>query len=187
MDGFGFGRVTRRGAVRAGGVGLAASVVALRRREGHAQGGATPEADGTAAIVAAYTAAIGTHDAAAVVALYATDAVVTQAVRDGGTFRGPDEIGAWVGDNLAAIPDLTMTATNTVIQDDRIAWEWVYTGTYTGDYPTLPAGQGQAITLRGASFLVMRDGLIAQETVYFDNADFLAQVGGTTTATPDAD
>ena len=181
------GRTTRRSALRIGSAGLIAAAVGLTRRaSAQAQGAATPAASDLPEIVAAYAAAIGSHDAAAVVALYASDAVVTQAVRDGGTFRGPDEIGTWVGDNLAAIPDLIMTTMSAVAQADRIAWEWVYNGTYTGNYPALPAGQGQAIELRGASFLVLRDGLIAGETVYFDNADFLAQTAGAATGTPAA-
>ncbi len=119
----------------------------------------------------------------AVITAYTEDAVVVQAVGNGGTFKGPDAIRAWVSDNLAAIPDLTMTTESVVVEGDRLAWQWVYRGTYTGSYPGLPAGQGQAIELRGASFIELRDGRIASETIYFDNASFLSQVSGSA-ATP---
>jgi len=129
-------------------------------------------------VIAAYTEAIGAHDADAVVALYTKDAVVEQAVGAGNTFEGPDAIRAWASDNLTAIPDLTMTTERVVVEGNRIAWQWVYRGAYTGAYPGLPAGQGQPIELRGASFIELRDGRIARETIYFDNASFLSQVSG---------
>ncbi len=144
---------------------------------------ATPTSESEPAVITAYTEAIGAHDAAAVVALYTEDAVVVQAVGSGGTFKGPDAIRAWVSDNLAAIPDLTMTTESVVVEGDRLAWQGVYRGTYTGAYRGLPAGQGQAIELRGASFIELRDGRIASETIYCDNASFLSQVSGSA-ATP---
>jgi steroid delta-isomerase-like uncharacterized protein len=114
---------------------------------------ATPTAGEEPEVVSAYTEEIGAHDADAVVALYTENAVVTQAVGNGNTFEGPDAIRAWVSDNLAAIPDLTTTTERVIVDGDRIAWQWVYRGTYTGAYPGLPAGQGQPIELRGASFI----------------------------------
>jgi steroid delta-isomerase-like uncharacterized protein len=136
---------------------------------------ATPAAE--PAIVVAYAEALNAHEPERVAALYAEDATVEQAVRDGNLFRGRAEIAAWVADNLRGVPDLTVTTESAIVEGDRIAWQWVYRGAYTGQYPGLPAGEGQPIELRGVSLLTLEDGLIARETVYFDNASFLAQVG----------
>ena len=133
-------------------------------------------------LIATYEAALDAHDAAAVAALYAEDATVTQAVQNGNTFQGREAIEGWVADNLAGIPDLDVTTESVVSEGDRVAWQWVYRGSYTGQFSGLPAGQGQPIELHGASFFVLRDRQIVQETVYFDNAAFLAQTG--TVATP---
>lgn len=129
------------------------------------------------AIVAEYVAALNAHDADRVAALYTDDAVVEQVVRDGNVFRGPAEITGWIAANLQGIPDLTVTTQSVITEGDRIAWAWLYEGSYTGQYPDLPAGQGQPIELRGVSLLTLRDGMIAEEAVYFDNASFLSQVG----------
>jgi steroid delta-isomerase-like uncharacterized protein len=163
--------------------GLALLAAPLLTGKSRAQD-ASPTPPDEPEVIAAYTEAIGVHDAGAVVALYTEDAVVVQAVGNGGTFEGPDAIRAWVSDNLAAIPDLTMATEGVIVEGDRIAWQWVYRGSYTGAYPGLPAGQGQPIELRGASFIELEDGRIARETIYFDNASFTTQVAGAATPAP---
>ena len=140
----------------------------------------TPESDG-ASLIAAYEAAFNAQDAAGVAALYAEDAVVTQAVQNGEVFEGRDAIHGWVADNLAAIPDLTLTTEAVVTEGGSIAWEWTYHGTYTGQFPGLPAGQGQSIELHGAGFFELQDGLIARETVIYDTLAFMTQVGAMAT------
>jgi steroid delta-isomerase-like uncharacterized protein len=144
---------------------------------------ASPEAVPT--IVAAYVEALNAHDPDRVAALYAEDAVVEQAVSGGHVFHGRAEIGAWVGDNLAGVPDLVVSTDAVIAAGDRIAWAWVYRGAYTGQYPRLPRGHGQPIELRGVSLFDLRDGRIAHEAVYFDNATFLAEADAPG-ATPDA-
>lgn len=127
--------------------------------------------------VGAFEAALNAHDPGRVAALYAEDAIVEQAVQDGGVFRGREEITAWVAANLQGVPDLTVTTESTVAEGDRVAWAWVYRGTDTGRYPDHPAGRGQPIELRGVSLFELRAGEIARETIYYDNAAFLTQVG----------
>ena len=141
----------------------------------------TPEPAATAAtalppVLAAYTDALNRHDVAAVVALYAPDATAVQAVHGGGAFRGQDEIETLIAGNLRGLPDLTVSTEQVIASGDQIAWAWVYHGAYTGQYPNLPAGHGQPITLRGVSLLTVEHGLITRETLYFDNLTFLAEV-----------
>ena len=138
-------------------------------------------------ILADYVTGLNAHEPERVAALYAEDAVVEQAVRGGNVFRGRTAIAGWIAANLRGVPDLTVTTESAIVEGDRIAWEWVYRGAYTGQYPGLPAGHGQPLELRGVSLLELEDGQIARETVYFDNDDFLAQVGALpATGTPAA-
>lgn len=63
---------------------------------------------------------------------------------------------------------------------DRVAWEWTYSGTYTGQFPGAPAGEGQPVVLHGVSVMELNEeGLIVRETLYFDNLLFFTQIGVT--------
>jgi steroid delta-isomerase-like uncharacterized protein len=140
---------------------------------------ATPDA--APDLIADYDAALNAHDADAVAALFAENAVVEQAVQGGNVFQGRAEIRGWVAANLSGIPDLRVTTESVIAAGDRAAWAWVYQGAYTGQYPGLPAGQGQPVELRGASFFEFRGGQIVRETVYYDNLTFLTETGAMAT------
>jgi steroid delta-isomerase-like uncharacterized protein len=144
---------------------------------------ATPETGHSPApaLIEDYVTALNAHEPDRVAALYAEDAVVEQAIQSGGTFVGRDEIRGWVADNMQGIPDLVVTTESTISEGEHIAWAWVYRGSYTGQYPGLPAGQGQLVELRGVSLLELRNSEIVRETVYFDNHAFLTQVGAIAT------
>lgn len=149
--------------------------------------GATPWAEdesmGSSAVpevIENYVAALNAHDGKRAAAFYTEDAEVTQAVQNGNTFTGRDQIADWVDDNVAGLPDLEVTIGSVVQSDDRVAWEWTYSGSYTGQFPGAPVGEGQSVVLRGVSVMELNgDGLIARETLYFDNLSFFTQIGVT--------
>lgn len=154
---------------------------------------ATPSAEGTSmgtqnvpSVIENYVTALNAHDSERAASLYTEDAVVTQAIQTGNTFTGREEIAGWVGDNLAGLPDLEVTVGTVVQVEDRVAWEWTYSGSYTGQFPGAPEGEGQQVVLKGISVMeISRDGLIAKETLYYDNLSFLTQIGvADTPATP---
>jgi steroid delta-isomerase-like uncharacterized protein len=183
----------RRGRVGVGGgVMVAALGLMAMMPSGMGAGQATPmveeqvvmETVEMPALLDGYVAALNAHDAEAVAAAYAEDAVVTQAVQDGGTFTGRAEIAGWVRDNVAGLPDLEVGVVSVVQDADRLVWEWVYTGSYTGQYPGAPGGAGQAIELRGVSVMEVQDGVVVRETLYFDNLAFLTQIGALDAGTP---
>lgn len=100
------------------------------------------------------------------------------------------EIADWVRDNLGGLPDLKVTVRHVVEGESAVAWEWTYSGTYTGQFPGAPEGKGQAVTLEGMSVMEIENGEIARETHYFDNLAFLTQIGVTdypTTHAPGTD
>ncbi len=141
---------------------------------------------GTVELLDGYVAALNAHDGQEVAGYYAEDAVVTQAVYEGNTFTGRDEIARWIGDNVAGLPDLDVSVVSVTGADDRLVWEWVYWGAYTGQFPGAPAGEGQTVELRGVSVMELEDGEIVRETLYYDNLSFLTQIGVMGAATPAA-
>ncbi|MFN8590202.1 MAG: nuclear transport factor 2 family protein [Thermomicrobiales bacterium] len=129
-------------------------------------------------LVADYAAALNDHDLDGLVALYADDAIVDQAIQNGLVFRGHDAIRGWLAANLDAVPDLAISTEQVIAQGNQIAWAWNYAGTYTGQFPGYPAGTGQTITLRIVSmFELDNEGKIVRETLYYDNDAFLSRVG----------
>jgi len=133
-----------------------------------------------------YVSALNAHDPEVVAGYYAGDAVVTQAVYEGNTFTGREEIAGWIGDNLAGLPDLQVSVVSAVEDENRLVWECVYVGAYTGQFPGAPVGEGQPLELRGISVMDLENGEISRETIYYDNLSFLTQIGAMGGATPAA-
>ena len=79
-----------------------------------------------------------------------------------------------------ACPDGRVVVRTQVVQGDRVAEEFEFVGTHT-ETLTSPGGDvpptGKQVTVRGAEFIVVRDGKIAVERVYLDEADIVAQFG----------
>lgn len=128
-------------------------------------------------LVRNYTDALNAHDPERVASFYTDDAIVEQAVLNGNTFRGREEIAGLISSNLAGLPNLTVTTESVIATETQISWEWVYSGDYTGQFPRAPTGAGQPITLRGVSVMELQSSQIRRETLYFDNYAFLTQTG----------
>ena len=60
----------------------------------------------------------------------------------------------------------------------RAAAEFVVHGAYLTTDEGLPAAQGQTYVLPAGAFFSMADGLITRVSVYYNLADWIAQVGG---------
>lgn len=80
----------------------------------------------------------------------------------------------------AACPDGRVTVRTQVVAGDLVAEEFEFHGTFTetlsspdGDLPA----SGKRITVRGAEFIVVKDGKIVKERVYLDESDIMAQLG----------
>jgi steroid delta-isomerase-like uncharacterized protein len=128
--------------------------------------------------------AFNAHDADARMASETPD---IESILPGGiTLRGPQEVVSFLAIFWDALPDAKLTYEREVAAGDTVVIEGTLTGTHTGTFRG-PAGDipasGNAITLRYASVKRVRDGKVASERLYFDQLDFLQQLGALPTAT----
>ena len=98
----------------------------------------------------------------------------------GVVLRGREQVRHYTESLWAAFPDGTLAFGDQVFSDDSAATEVVFTGTHSGPMLT-PNGSvpptGRRVTLRSASILRIKDGLIASEHVYLDQLDLMTQLG----------
>jgi uncharacterized protein (TIGR02246 family) len=98
----------------------------------------------------------------------------------GVTLRGREQLREYTEALWTAFPDGTLTFGRQVLGDDVAATEVLFTGTHTGPMTT-PNAQipptSRTVTLHSASFLLIKDGLIASEHVYLDQLEMATQLG----------
>jgi steroid delta-isomerase-like uncharacterized protein len=122
-------------------------------------------------------AAWNAHDADAVAAVFAPDAVLLEAGRPE-PFRGRDAIRERARALLTAFPDLTLERIELVIDGDRHADRWVMSGTHRGDLFGL-APTGRQVRVEGATFTRLgAEGLVVQDVHFTDTMSLMAQLGG---------
>ena len=125
-------------------------------------------------LVDRYVEAWNAHDADAVAAFYASDAIS----RDVGEAR-PDRasIRRGVSDYLAAFPNFHLGVSRVGIDGDVVYVEWHATGTHAGPFLNVPP-TGRVVQVDGC--IVVRigsEGLIVSEILYWDVASLLEQIG----------
>ena len=111
----------------------------------------------------------------------ATETSDIETVLPGGiTLRGPDQVVGFLQIFWAALPDAKITAHNEIVAGDTVVVEGSLTGTHTGTFRA-PQGDipatGNPIQLRFASVKRIRGGKVSSEHLYFDQLDFLQQLG----------
>lgn len=118
---------------------------------------AAPPGASPRATVEGVLAAINRHDAAGLAAFYAADAVVIEsdACQPG---TGPDYVRTGHEQLIAAMPDLSVEATDWVVEGDRVAILFTAHSKALG-----PTGQ---TTL--ADFFTVRDGKIVRDVTIFN-------------------
>ncbi|HEY8869447.1 MAG TPA: ester cyclase [Candidatus Limnocylindrales bacterium] len=96
------------------------------------------------------------------------------------TLRGRDQVKAYIEIFWRAFPDGQVSARQQIVTDEAAVTESDFSGTQTGTLST-PAGDipatGRQVTLRQVAVQRVRDGLIVSEHLYFDQLDFMAQLG----------
>jgi steroid delta-isomerase-like uncharacterized protein len=132
---------------------------------------ASPTAEGSS-ILEEYGRAWSSGDAAQVAALYTEDAV-REDVPTATTSRGRSEIEALAAGLFKSDADVRLEVTDGFVGESWAVVEWTFTGTRDKS--------GSEVTFRGASVLELEDGLIREETDYYDLPQMqqIAAAGGT--------
>ncbi|WAZ23303.1 ester cyclase [Streptomyces cinnabarinus] len=124
-------------------------------------------------------AVTGEPDLKALAELFAEDAVAF--TPDGGEVTGRDNIVDYWRQMTDAVPDGTFVPEHAYETGDTAIDEGWFSGTNSGpialpDGETLPA-TGKAVRIRGVDLATVRDGRIVSYRLYFDQMDFLDQLG----------
>jgi hypothetical protein len=125
------------------------------------------------------TAAVVAKDAQAVAGCYTEDAVAV--TPDEGELRGRDRIAEYMSQFGGSFPDLQYKYLQKHDTGNVAIDEGYLIGTHTGPLPT-PSGEaipatGKQINVRSCDVATVESGLIIQHRIYFDQMEFLGQLG----------
>ena len=122
-------------------------------------------------------AAWNAHDADAVAAVFAEDAIVRE-IGGAGETRGRAAVRERAATLLTAFPDLRLERLALVIDGERHADRWVLTGTHRGPLLGLEP-TGRSVRIEGATFTRLGpDGLVVEDIHFTDVASLIAQLSG---------
>jgi steroid delta-isomerase-like uncharacterized protein len=125
-----------------------------------------------------YDEAFNAQDVDARLANLTTDTQLT--LPGGTTLNGPEQAAAIARSFWEALPDGRISSENEVAAGDTVVTEGTLTGTHSGTFRSpqgdIPAS-GNPVTLRYVSVKQIRDGKVAAERLYFDQLEFLQQIG----------
>jgi steroid delta-isomerase-like uncharacterized protein len=168
--------LSRRAALgRLGGVAAVLTLMAGGRRAA-AQEATPPVAADLPPVLQEFIAAQEAKDLDRLLALHAEDAVVEE-VPTGVVYEGRDAIRGYFEAFYAAFPDATLHYTNAFATDTWAAAEWTFSGIYTGQFPDLPPGEGQPLTIRGVDIIALAGDRVRGGRIYYDLYGFLVQLG----------
>ena len=123
-----------------------------------------------------YVAAWNAHDMERVLS-FCTDDVVFEEVPMEKVWRGKKEAKDFAKDTFTNFPDFKIEVKSGFSAGDQGAGEWVMSGTFANSStPGMPA-TGKRFSVRGTSIIEFREGKISRESMYWNLASFLQQVG----------
>ena len=105
---------------------------------------------------------------------YFTDDVTV--VIPGDNIVGIEGLKNYYGNYLTGFSDAEFTFIDLFGQGDKLVKHWNFKGTHDGNFAGIPA-TGQKLNLYGTTLILMENGKIKQEQDFFDNLDFLTQLG----------
>jgi steroid delta-isomerase-like uncharacterized protein len=108
-----------------------------------------------------------------------SDSSVDHFLAAGQTVVGADALTAWFRELFTAVPDWKMEIQNTLDDGDRqVTVQWRGTGTFTGGTFLGIEPTGRRVDVTGVDVIRFDDdGRIAENTVYYDGAEFARQIG----------
>ena len=89
---------------------------------------------------------------------------------------GIDSSRAYYANFLTGFSNITFTIKDVFGQGDKLVKYWNFKGTHTGVFFGIPA-TGKTVSLDGTTLVRMSNGKIAEERDFFDNMDFMTQLG----------
>jgi steroid delta-isomerase-like uncharacterized protein len=140
--------VSRRVALARLGTGGLGVTLTTRGLPAAAQEATPPVTADLPPVLQQFIAAQEARDLDRLLALHSEDAVVEE-VPTGMVYEGREAIRGYFETFYAAFPDATMRYTNVFAGEAWAAAEWTFRGTYIGQLPDLPPGEGQPLTVRG--------------------------------------
>lgn len=125
-----------------------------------------------------HVAAFNAHDPEAHAANETED--IEWVMPGGIVLRGPEQVIGLQKIYWEAFPDVKVTALNQIVADPYVVTEGTFTGTHKGTLRT-PQGDiaatGNELKLRYVSVQRIEKGKVASEHLYFDQAEFMTQLG----------
>jgi len=129
-------------------------------------------------VMDAITAAVAAGDASAIAACYAQDAVAD--TPDAGRLQGRDAVTAYLMTFADAFSDLSFELSEKLEIGDVAIDEGHVLGRHTSALRT-PDGDipptGKQIRIRSCDIATVRDGVVVAHRFYYDQLDFLTQLG----------
>ena len=126
----------------------------------------------------AYLSAWNVHDSTAAAVLFDKDVVYYDA-SVGTPVKGSAAAKVGVIDNfLNAAPDAVWAVNGpTLLQGNKLAFEWTFSGTNTGDWADGTQATGKPFKFSGATVFVIAGGKIKSQSDYYDALGFYKQLG----------
>ena len=89
---------------------------------------------------------------------------------------GIDSARAYYANYLTGFSNITFTIKDVFGQGDKLVKYWNFKGTHIGVFFGIPP-TGKTVSLDGTTLVRMANGKIAEERDFFDNMDFMTQLG----------
>jgi uncharacterized protein len=89
---------------------------------------------------------------------------------------GIDSARAYYANYLTGFSDISFTIKDVFGMDDKLVKHWNFKGTHTGLFFGIPA-TGKMVDIDGVTLVRMENGKIAEERDFFDNLEFMQQLG----------
>jgi uncharacterized protein len=90
--------------------------------------------------------------------------------------KGVESIKAYYNEFLVGFSNIKFTMTDVIGEGEKLVKTWNFQGTHTGVFFGIPA-TGKQVSLDGSTVVRMENGKIAEERDYFDNMEFMTQLG----------
>lgn len=94
-----------------------------------------------------------------------------------GVFRGRPEVRGFFEELFEAVPDFTLTPERILADGPYATVQWLLTGTFTGGPFQGVHATGRPVELRGVDLMHVVDGLLVDNTIYYDGLSFVRQIG----------